>query len=194
MVLTKSELIAALQNEVRILLHLASKIDRAQLDYRPTPKQRSTIELLKYLTVMGPELVQVAKVGGFDPAVWTVAEKAAAARDFDQTLAAIAAQADVYATLLGGMSDADFRADDRNVRQQVHARRLHRQPGAVRVRGLPHAVVLVPQGLRPRRVEHDQPLGRGRSAAASLAVSAQRQAHDLDHRRQLEGFPQDGGG
>jgi hypothetical protein len=111
MVLTKSELIAALQHEVRILLHLASKIDRAALDYRPAPKQRSTIELLKYLTVMGPELVKVAKVGVFDPAVWTVAEKAAAARDFDQTLAAIAAQADVYATLLGGMSDADFRAD-----------------------------------------------------------------------------------
>jgi hypothetical protein len=37
MVLTKSELIASLQNEVRILLHLASKIDRAKLDYRPTP-------------------------------------------------------------------------------------------------------------------------------------------------------------
>ena len=50
MVLTKSELIASLQNEVRILLHLASKIDRAQLDYRPTPKQRSTLELLRYST------------------------------------------------------------------------------------------------------------------------------------------------
>jgi hypothetical protein len=38
MVLTKPELIASLQNEVRILLHLAGKIDRAQADYRPTPK------------------------------------------------------------------------------------------------------------------------------------------------------------
>ena len=54
MVLTKSELIASLQNEVRILLHLAGKIDRAKLDYRPTPKQRSTLELLQYLTMMGP--------------------------------------------------------------------------------------------------------------------------------------------
>ena len=194
MVLTKSELIASLQHEVRILLHLASKIDRAALDYRPTPKQRSTIELLKYLTVMGPELVKVAKVGAFDPAVWTVAEKAAAARDFDQTLAAIAAQTDVYASLLGGMSDADFRADVEIFGDKIHSRRLHCQPRAVRVRGLPDAVVPVPQGLRPRGVEHDQPLGRGRSAAASLAVSAQRPAHDLDHRRQLEGFPQDGGG
>ena len=46
MVLTKNELIASLQHEVRVLLHLASKIDRSMLDYRPTPKQRSTLELL----------------------------------------------------------------------------------------------------------------------------------------------------
>jgi len=111
MVLTKSELIGSLQHEVRILLHLASKIDRAKLDYRPTPKQRSTIELLKYLSIMGPSFVQVAKVGAFDPAVWTVAEKAAAARDFDQTLAAIAAQTDTYKKLLADMPDADFRTE-----------------------------------------------------------------------------------
>lgn len=47
MALTKTELIASLQNEVRILLHLASMVDRTKLDYRPTPKQRSTIELLQ---------------------------------------------------------------------------------------------------------------------------------------------------
>ncbi len=111
MVLTKPELIGSLQHEVHILLHLASKIDRAKLDYRPTPKQRSTLELLKYLSLMGPELVKAIKAGTFDPAVWTVAEKAANARDFDQTLAAIAAHKDAYASLLGNMSDADFRAE-----------------------------------------------------------------------------------
>jgi hypothetical protein len=111
MVLTKSELIASLQNEVRILLHLASKIDRAKLDYRPTPKQRSTLELLQYLTMMGPAIVQSAKAGTFDMAAWTAAEQAAAARDFDQTLAAIAAQTNAYATLLADLSDADLRAE-----------------------------------------------------------------------------------
>jgi hypothetical protein len=111
MVLTKSELIGSLQNEVRILLHLASKIDRTSLDYRPTPKQRSTLELLKYLSIMGPELVKAAKAGTFDPAVWTVAQTAAEARDFDQTVAAIAAQTDDYASLLADVSDADLRAE-----------------------------------------------------------------------------------
>ena len=111
MVLTKSELIVSLQNEVRILLHLASKIDRATLDYRPTPRQRSTIELLQYLTIMGPGLVQAAKAGSFDRAVWTAADQAAQARDFDQTLAAIAGHTDAYAALLTDVSDADFRSE-----------------------------------------------------------------------------------
>ena len=111
MVLTKAELVASLQKEVRILHHLAGKIEGPMLDYRPTPKQRSTFELLKYITIMGPALVASAKAGTFDTAAWTVAEKAANARDFEQTLAAIAAQADQYAELIGGMSDADFRAE-----------------------------------------------------------------------------------
>jgi len=48
MVLTKDELVGSLKHEVRILLHLASKVDPAKLDYRPTAKQRSTLELLQY--------------------------------------------------------------------------------------------------------------------------------------------------
>mgnify|MGYP001572851941 CR=1 FL=1 len=111
MVLTKSELVAALQNEVRILLHLASKVDRAKLNYRPTPKQRSTLELLRYLSMMGPALVRAAKTAEFDLEAWTADEKAAAARDFDQTLAAIAEQTDGYARQLADLSDADLRAE-----------------------------------------------------------------------------------
>ena len=111
MVLTKSELIASLQHEVNVLLHLAGKIDRAKLDYRPTPKQRSTIELLKYLSMMGPTVIQYANAVTPDPNLWPEAVKAADARNFDQTIEAIAAQKDVYARILGEMSDADFRAE-----------------------------------------------------------------------------------
>jgi hypothetical protein len=109
--MTKAELVGSLQNEVRILLHLAGKVDRTRLDYRPTPKQRSTIELLKYLTMMGPALIRAIKGADFDTAAWTALEKAAEARDFDQTLAALAAQKDEYAMLLGDMSDADLRTE-----------------------------------------------------------------------------------
>ena len=109
MVLTTSELISSLQNEVRILLHLAGKIDPRQLDYRPTPGQRSTLELLQYLVVMGPALIRAAKAGAFDGPAFGAEERAAQTLDFDQTLAALAAQRDMYATLLGEMSDDDFR-------------------------------------------------------------------------------------
>ena len=111
MVLMKSELIESLQNEVRILLHLAGKVEPQSREYRPTPKQRSALELLQYLSIMGPELVKAANAGGFNPEVWTAAEKSAKARDWDQTIAALAAQPDQYATLLADWADADFRAD-----------------------------------------------------------------------------------
>ena len=111
MVLTKEELIRALQNEVRILLHLASKIDRNKLDYRPTPKQRSTIELLQYLVVMGPMLVKAIKAGAFDPPAWTAATNEAKAMNFDQVLKAIEQQNGVYADVLSGFSEQDFRSN-----------------------------------------------------------------------------------
>ena len=113
MVLTKSELIGALQHEVHILLHLAGKLEPTMLDYRPSPKQRSALDLLKYMSIMGPSLVQVAlsPSGAFDPPAWTVAEKAAAARGLDETLAAIAAQKDGYAALLADVPDATFREE-----------------------------------------------------------------------------------
>jgi hypothetical protein len=111
MVLTKSELIGSLKHEVKILQHLAGKVDPAKQDYRPTPGQRSTLELLQYLSIMGPTLIAQTHVGKFDPAAWTAKEKDAATLTFDQAVAAIGAQADGYAKTLGAMSDEDFRAE-----------------------------------------------------------------------------------
>jgi hypothetical protein len=111
MVLTKSELISSLKHEVHVLVHLAGNIDTANLDYRPTPKQRSTFELLKYLTMMGPILVQSALSGKFDVDAWRVAEKAAAARDLHGTIAAIQAQSDTYEQLLAPVPDEAFREE-----------------------------------------------------------------------------------
>ncbi len=111
MVLTKSEFIQSMQHEVHVLLHLAGKIDRAKLDYRPTAKQRSTLELLKYLSFMGPVMVEAARQGKFDPVAWTADLKVAESRDFEQTLKAIGAQRDTYASRLGAWSDEDFRVE-----------------------------------------------------------------------------------
>jgi len=111
MVLTKPELAAALHKEVRILLHLAGKLDVAQLDYRPTPKQRSAIELLRYLSYMGPMLLATGKAGKFDGAAWKAEGEAADKRNLDETLAVIEALPAKYDQILADMSDADFRAE-----------------------------------------------------------------------------------
>jgi hypothetical protein len=108
MALTTQELIALLQNEVRILLHLATKIDPSKVDYKPTSSQRSTIDLLRYLSIMGPGLVPAIKTGTFDGAAWGAAVAAAAAKNMDGILADIAAQSDMYAKELGSMSEADM--------------------------------------------------------------------------------------
>src|SRR5579872_1623803 len=108
MVFTEEELIASLQNEVRILLHLASKIDRAQLDYRPGPKQRSTLDLLRYLSVMGPALTAYIKAGKFDGAAWQAALSAASGKNFEQVLAAIEAQPKQYEQLIGDYAEPEF--------------------------------------------------------------------------------------
>lgn len=109
MVLTTPELVALLQNEVRILLHLITKIDSTSVDYRPAPKQRSTIELLRYLVVMGPGLIDAGKKGAFDRASWMAATERANAMDLDQVTTAIAAQHDLYARLLADVTDEQMR-------------------------------------------------------------------------------------
>jgi len=111
MVLSREELSRALQHEVKIVLHLASKIEPAMLDYRPAPKQRSALELLRYLSAMAPGLLEVAETGTFSAPAWTVHEKAAATRGFDETLAVIAAQGEEYGQLVARWSDADMRAE-----------------------------------------------------------------------------------
>lgn len=115
MVLTKEELIASLQHEVRILVHLAGKVDKSKLDYRPTAKQRSTLELLQYMAIMGPTQVALIKTGAFNrpalTAAWSPAEAAAKAMNFEQAVSAIRKQSDEYAGLLSDWTEADFRGE-----------------------------------------------------------------------------------
>ena len=111
MVLTKAELIAALQKEVRILTHLAGKLDANSVDYRPTPKQRSSIDLLKYLIVMGPFLTRAIISGQFDGRAWGAEAEAVKDLSLADTIAAIAAQAEAYQTLLSNVSDDDLRGN-----------------------------------------------------------------------------------
>ena len=49
----KQDLLDSFAHEVRVIQHLAGKLSESQLDFRPTPGQRSTLELLQYLSRSG---------------------------------------------------------------------------------------------------------------------------------------------
>jgi hypothetical protein len=104
-----------LQHELRILLHLVSKGDPTKLDYRPTPTQRSLLELLQYLTRFGPIRLRTIKVGAWDMDVWRdtwrTQEAAAKGRNLEQIKDALGAQSASFVELLGSISDADLRSE-----------------------------------------------------------------------------------
>ena len=113
MVLSKPEFLAAMQQEVRVVLHLTSKAQDDRLDYRPTPKQRSTIELLRYFVIVGPIHMRAVMAGAFDMNAWRDAWRTNEARVKDMPLATvkdeIAALPALFEGLLGDSSDADLR-------------------------------------------------------------------------------------
>lgn len=111
MVLSAAELVNLLQHEVKILVFLAGKATGAARDYRPSPKQRSTTELLRYLSMMGPALMTVARTGVFDGAAWSAEERAAADLTFDEAVGAIAAQSGAYAAQAGELTAEYLRAE-----------------------------------------------------------------------------------
>src|SRR5205814_980033 len=48
--MTKEEFLDSCAHETRVIRHLAGKILPGGLDWKPTPVQRTTLELLRYLT------------------------------------------------------------------------------------------------------------------------------------------------
>ena len=109
MILTKPELIPSLQGEIKLLLHLVSKVDPAQLDYRPTSTQRSTIELLQYLSIFGPIHLRAILADSFDMDSWRntwSTGEASAKQLLHQAQAAITSLSPHCTELLESCSDA----------------------------------------------------------------------------------------
>ncbi|HEY2820179.1 MAG TPA: hypothetical protein VGJ06_03975 [Candidatus Acidoferrum sp.] len=115
MVFTKDELIAAFQKEVHILTHLISKVDPAKIDFRPSAKQRSVLELIQYMTVMGPAMTESIQGGEFTReamgAIWGPRDAAAKAMTWEQAVAAIGRQSDEMTKMIGPWTDAEFRSE-----------------------------------------------------------------------------------
>jgi hypothetical protein len=115
MILTKDELLSSLEGDVHILSHLISKVEPGMLDYRPTPKQRSLLELLQYLVVVGPVQLRVIQSGTFDMdsfmKQWQPEDAKAKAMGLAEAAEAIGKQTAVIREVLNSLSDADLRSE-----------------------------------------------------------------------------------
>lgn len=111
MIFSKEELIGCLQKEVHILLHLCGKVEAGMISYRPTEKQRSTLELLRYLTMMGPVILQSVRAGKFLMDEWGAAEARAATLDFGAVQQEIAGLGAYFTEAIGAMSDEELNGE-----------------------------------------------------------------------------------
>jgi hypothetical protein len=115
MILTKDELISSLENDVRILSHLISKVEPGMLDYRPTPKQRSMLELLQYLAIVGPVQLRTIQSGAFDmdsfSQRWQAEEARAKGMGLAEVADAIGKQLAVIREVGNSLTEADLREE-----------------------------------------------------------------------------------
>jgi hypothetical protein len=104
--LTKAEFLAALRREAKILNHLAGRLDDSHLGFRFTPPQRSTLDLLRYLTIAAEANVRYHLNGNWDH--WDALEAATGSVTLATFPAALQAQQRRIAALLKPISDRAF--------------------------------------------------------------------------------------
>jgi hypothetical protein len=105
--ITKDELLASMRSEIRIMKHLATKVPPGTWDWRPTPGQRSTLDLLRYVTHCGT----IGAVHAVTDA-WDHAEATAAASEAvtpETFAAAMDRQMADLEALVAPLTDADLR-------------------------------------------------------------------------------------
>lgn len=104
--ITKEQYVEELRNEMRIMKHLATKVPAGTWDWRPSPVQRSTIELLRYLTCSASVPVSSAVKGNWDDA--GPLEKAAESVTPETFAAAMDAQMALVESLLAPLTPVDM--------------------------------------------------------------------------------------
>ena len=108
--ITKDQLLASMRHETKLMQHLATKVPPGTYGWRPTPGQRSTLELMQYLTTCGTIGVSYAVTGSWETA--EKLEKDAAAVTPETFHAAMDAQMALLEELVRSVSDADLLTKD----------------------------------------------------------------------------------
>ena len=104
--LGKKDVLDSILREIEIVKHLATKIPSGGHDYRPSPDQRSTLELLQYLSFCGLGGAYSAADGNFDR--YQELSKASESVTAEGFGAAMDAQADQLKSFFAELSDESF--------------------------------------------------------------------------------------
>jgi len=106
--ITQEQYLESIQHEINVCKHLYTKITDAMLNYRPTPGQRSTLELLQYLSGCGIVPIRGILSGDW-PGVHAAIEKTKELRVQD-FCAAMDRQMQEIREVIRGIPEADFAA------------------------------------------------------------------------------------
>ena len=66
--ITKQQLLDACRHETKVINNLATRLPDGALEWRPTPGQRTTLELMRYMTVMSEMMAVNAVTGNWEHA------------------------------------------------------------------------------------------------------------------------------
>ena len=106
--LTKDQVLAAMLRECDVCVHLAGKVPQGKADFRFTPPQRSTLELLRYLSFIGVAAARCLHEGKWD--AYEALAKEASTLDAAGFPAAMGRQKKALTETFAKIPDADFQS------------------------------------------------------------------------------------
>jgi hypothetical protein len=106
----KRQFLDSCEHETKVIQHLVAKVTRDALDYRPSAKQRSMLELLRYMTTCAIVPATALVAGHWDDA--EAIEKASDSLPFEDIGPALQVQMDALRKLMGPLSEFDLEVRD----------------------------------------------------------------------------------
>ncbi len=105
--MSKDDLLAAMLRECDLCIHLHGKVPEGGMEFRFTPSQRSTAELLRYLSFIGVAAVKCFSEGSWD--AYGPMRKKAEGLAPEEFPAAMKKQKAALKRLFGKLTEADLR-------------------------------------------------------------------------------------
>jgi hypothetical protein len=103
---TKDDVLETLLLECDVCIHLFGKIPEGTLEFRPTPTQRSMLDLLRYLSFSGNGFVNAVAHGEWE--TYTKGGEAAASMSAEEFPDAMRRQKEALQETFAGLTDLDL--------------------------------------------------------------------------------------